>query len=119
VARKRKPLVPKKKIEIGGLDYKFKYYSKAKKSEGHPDDPDYDPNGVCAGFADLSEREIAIYTELGRDEEGFTILHELLHASLDACRMGEKTHEEALLRPLSRILWGAVKAAGLVDRKFL
>lgn len=94
-------------VKIAGLTYKVKYKRLRCK------DKEYFTMGRC----DYAKREIQINDEtLNNEEFGSVFLHELVHAVFDSlCSSNEP--EENVIHPFSRILWGALVDAGLIDMK--
>ena len=117
----KKPYTPlkKKRIKVAGLTYKIKYFTKDLPNSPRPDpkDKDYDPDSWVVGSADLDNRIISIYKYLSPQEHDFTLCHEILHCSLEACKSNEIFHEEDFVKPLSRILYATLVEVGLIQER--
>ena len=101
-----------KTIEIGGIIYKIKYRGRKNASSKSKE-------LAARGEIDFDKRTIELEKGLSPSEEIVVIIYELLHASLDSfipARMLDEFEEleELIVDPLSRILVGALRSAGLL-----
>lgn len=100
------------KIRLAGLDYKIKYFRKIIPVD--PSDGEYSKDCYTAGYSDLCDRIIGIFAYLSKQEHDFTLLHEILHCVMEACKTEEVFQEEDFIKPTSRILFDALLSVGML-----
>lgn len=93
-----------KEIEIAGIKYKVIYKK---------------PCNYSRGTINFQNRTITLENGMAPSEEVVTLMHEILHGTLDSLvpvKILDKyvTEEELLIGPMARVLVGALRSAGLL-----
>lgn len=99
----RKP----KKIRIGGVDFRIKYYRKM------PPSIKRDLGDGCAGYCDSLNKELGLLTKYAQKDPSL-LFHEIVHACADMVRANNPLGNESFARPFVQILYGALKEAGYI-----
>jgi Zn-dependent peptidase ImmA (M78 family) len=106
---KKDALQKVKEVKVGGLTYRI-IRKQLKRCR----------DAIVMGQCDYNTRVIRVHSQLNNEECGFVLMHELLHACHDATSCDEVDYEsEDFIHPFSRLLWDAMRNAGLIDKKWL
>jgi Zn-dependent peptidase ImmA (M78 family) len=99
-----------KKIEIGGFTYAVKYFHRKRPNKN---------TAIQMAWLDPVKRVIWLRDDMVPEEEEQTLIHEIMHAIDDTLIPAKilaklAAEEEIILEPYSRLLYGALKSAGLL-----
>jgi hypothetical protein len=99
-----------KTVEIGGILYQIKYKKHISNSNKDIE---------TKGDIDFNKRIINILKRMASSEKISTLIHELIHGSLETVIPADVSAkfaeiEELIVNPFSRVLTGALRSAGLL-----